>query len=123
MRNLLICTLVILLVLFTLGCSREVVSSADELVMKNRVATTASGITARLSFYETTGELTVNFPDDTQTVSIKGALAVDDERFYIISDELKKTYTFSYKVYADRVCVTYNGETLVFQNEEIENPS
>lgn len=121
MRNLLICTIVFFMFMFTAGCSREIVSTADELVMSDRTATTASGIEARLRFYDGVGELSIKFPQESQALCIRGTLAVDDKNFYIISQELKKTYTFSYKVYADRALVTYNGETLVFYNEEVEN--
>ena len=95
------------------SCTRVVATSADELFLTDRYASTASGMSASLCFSEGEGELRISI-DDNEEVVISGAVCADKEKFYITSRENGRTYEFFYRAFADRAEVTYLGETLVF---------
>lgn len=108
------CSITMVIFLFFTACDRVVVTSADELLLTERYAQTASGMKARLCFSDGEGELKIEFPTGENAVSIKGVVSVDEEKFYITSKEFGKTYAFSYKVFTDRAEITYGSQTLNF---------
>lgn len=99
---------------FTLSSCRTVmVTSADELVSHSWVGHTENGMVCTIDFEADTVTMTLSSTAD-EVRTIKGALSVDDSRFYLTSNETFKTYSFSYKVFADRAEITYRSNPVTF---------
>lgn len=93
------------------ACRKVIVTSADELTSKCWCAENLSGMNAHLLFEENTVTLTITGEEE---VALSGHLSVDSERFYITSAKDFRTYTFSYKVFYDKLKVAYNDSELIF---------
>ncbi len=96
------------------SCQRVVITSSDELISRSWQCETLSGIFATIEFYTTQATFTVYDTKGKQEAQICGALTIDSEHFYITDSNLKKTYSFGYKVYTDRAEITYMEEMLNF---------
>ena len=59
-----------------------------------------------------TANLTIN--ENKNIIDISGDFAIDNKNLIIVSEYLPKTYGFEYKVYENRLELTYMNETLVF---------
>ena len=123
MKKCIFCLTFLILVLFFAGCERVVMSPWDELVMKNWTAKTESGITATLIFEDTTGEISIQFPQKSTPVLIKGNVCADDNMFYITDEKTAKTYAFGYEMQGKKAQIKYAGNTLDFYPCESENKS
>ena len=99
---------------FFTGCQRTVETSADELTSKVWVCENQNGIVAQLSFDGSFARFSVSGAEEGEIYEIYGRYAVDSEKFYISSDELYRTYEFTYKVFKDRLLVSYKENTLEF---------
>ena len=66
-----------------------------------------NGNTAELSFEDTNGCFTVNFPDET--MKLCGLCVTTDDRLIICDEESGMNYTFGYRLYGDRVELSCNG--------------
>ena len=99
---------------FFTGCQRTVGTSADELTSKVWVCENQNGIVAQLSFDGSFARFYVSGAEEGEIYEIYGRYAVDSEKFYISSDELYRTYEFTYKVFKDRLMVGYKENTLEF---------
>ena len=103
------------------GCRQVNLTPADELTGKTWESKTLNGTFAELSF-----DVELNKADlyikntDNEVLNISGNFAVDSKSLYIISDNMYKTYCFDYKVYANRVELSYNGTNLTFYCKEKE---
>ena len=96
------------------ACQRTVETSADELTSKAWVCENQNGIVAQLSFDGSFARFSVSGAEEGEIYEIYGRYAVDSEKFYISSDELYRTYEFTYKVFKDRLLVSYKENTLEF---------
>ena len=96
------------------ACQRTVETSADELTSKGWVCKNQNGIVAQLSFDGSFARFSVSGAEEGEIYEIYGRYAVDSEKFYISSDELYRTYEFTYKVFKDRLLVGYKENTLEF---------
>lgn len=103
------------------SCKAVTVTSADELLKNSWVAENKSLLKAELSFNirENSAKLTIE-DQNGEEFSVNGVFAVDSKNLYITSSKLAKTYEFSYKVYKDRLLLTYNGSELTFYAKEKE---
>ncbi len=114
MRKLTVILICFINVVVLSSCQKVIVTSSDELLNRSWQCENLSGMTAEITFYDTEAEFTVCGTNGEREALIWGALAIDSEHFYITDRTLKKTYTFSYKVYTDRAEITYMDNLLTF---------
>ncbi|MBQ8001369.1 MAG: hypothetical protein IJ298_09295 [Ruminococcus sp.] len=118
MKRTVISACAVLLCLILASCQSVVLTPADELTSRNWQTETASGLRASLAFCEDSASLVIASSQDEVTLS--GKLSIDSNRFYITSEDMFRTYTFSYQVYANRAEITYGTDTLVFYPVALE---
>ena len=105
------------------ACKDVNITSADELTAYRWCVLNQSGVSATLAFDKASGTAYMKITDQNgEEAQIKGVFAVDKNNFYITSEDLSKNYTFGYKVFKDRVLLTYNGITLEFRAEKEKEP-
>lgn len=121
MKRLSVILYTITLALLLCACKPLTATSADELVTSLWSTETSAGLTVKLTFdvAESEAELTLIDEENTAYV-ISGVYAVDGENLYITSQALAKTYKFGYKVYTDRVVLSYNGNEITLTAEKNE---
>lgn len=105
------------------ACRAVNVNCADELVHSTWYVENENTMKATLSFDIDSGSADFIITDQNKSkTEICGYFAVDKENLYITSEKLKKTYTFGYKVYKDRLILNYNGTPLTFTAEKEKEP-
>lgn len=92
------------------GCRRTVDSPADEIVLYEWRSELDNGNTVSLSFSDDRAAVTA--VNDSFKLSVSGYCAVYDDRFIISDTRTKDNYTFYYRLYGDRVELTYDGGTI-----------
>lgn len=104
------------------SCKAVKINTADELTGTSWEAVNLNGVSAKLSFDIKSCEADFSVTDTNgEKSAINGVFAIDKNNLYITSSTLCKTYKFGYKVYKDRVILTYNGVDLTFNAvKEIE---
>ena len=118
---LILCIITFLLV--SEGCNMVTVNSADEVVMGSWIATTANNTEATLNFDVDTNVAFLKIkPQSGKEKLIDGVFAIDSEQLYISTEQLKETFVFGYKIYADRLILEYNGVELTFISENEKEP-
>ncbi len=116
-----LCTITFALVFCS--CKSVNLTSADELISKSWQVTNQSGISGELQFDIAFSEAKLIIKDEEGSIAlIDGTFAVDKDNLYITSTTLCKTYRFSYKVYKDRVVLSYNGCELIFTAVKEKEP-
>ena len=113
-KKTLILSIVFLCVFTLFACSRQIRTYADELTTRAWKIKNPSGIEATLEFKGDRALFIISDPIEKDSVVIEGALAIDDRKFYITSEEYYTTFEFGYQVFKDRAEIIYNNETLVF---------
>lgn len=105
----------IILCFFILSaCTRSIETPMDELTTRNWAVKNPSGIGATLVFDADEATFTIFDSDSSEGAVISGALATDNKKFYITSDEFSTTFEFGYRVFKDRAEVTFDSNTLTF---------
>lgn len=123
MKRLCFILCIITFALILSSCRAINITSADELLCKSWQVSNESGISGELTFDIPSGNAELIIKNTEKTIAtINGMYAVDSEKLYITSDTLCKTYSFSYKVFKDRVVIGYNGVELTFFAENEKEP-
>lgn len=113
-KRILVLSMLFLCVLNLFGCRQQIVTNADELTSRNWKIRNPSGIEAFLKFEDDRAVFIIRDAAENKEAVIEGALATDEEKFYITSEIFCKTFVFGYRAFRDRAEIIYNGETLVF---------
>ncbi|MBQ3265565.1 MAG: hypothetical protein IJH07_07285 [Ruminococcus sp.] len=103
-------------VMTLVSCTRIISSPADELRMYSWRGEAENGSTAALTFDDTDGSFVIENDDSSLTLS--GLCFADDEKIIICDDESGQNYTFAYRLYGDRVELTYDGSTLTLDKTD-----
>lgn len=94
-------------VLLLSACTHVVTGSADELCMYSWKGETDGGVSAALQFDGMQGSLAVEYPDTSMDIS--GFCIVSDDSLIICDDQTGFDYTFGYKLYGDRVELSFDS--------------
>ena len=118
MRNIKIILFIFTLALFLCGCSNVINTPESEVINSYWVTETSSGIKAEFGVYlsDNTASLVIN--EGNSVYEIKGTFAIDSNDIVIISQDLLNSYQFKYKVFENRLELTYKDNTLVFQKNK-----
>lgn len=121
MKRLSVILYTITLALLLCACKAVSTTSADELVTSAWSTETPAGLTVKLTFDIIESEARLTLTDEENSAHVvSGVYAVDGENLYITSQALAKTYKFGYKVYIDRVILSYNGNKITLIAEKNE---
>lgn len=108
---------------FLSACRTVNLTSANELTASNWSVKNRNSICAYLRFDNASNKAKFQITDEKgESYNINGVYAIDSEILYITSDELCRTYSFGYKVYKDRLTLTYNGYDLTLKAEKEKEP-
>ncbi len=108
---------------FLSACRTVNITPANELTASLWSVKNTSSVSATLEFDASLNEALLKITDEKgERMSIDGVFAIDKETLYITSDTLCKTYTFGYKVYKDRLILSYNGYDLTFNAVKEKEP-
>lgn len=108
---------------FLSSCRTVNITSANELTASFWSVNNPNSLSATLDFDTEISKAQLIINDEKgKTYTINGVYAIDSENLYITSDTLYKTYSFGYKVYKDRLILTYNGFDLTFVAEKEKEP-
>lgn len=122
MKRLLFILCIITSSLIFTSCKTMVVTSADTVISSSWSVTTPAGLSAKLDFETESASACLKITDEQGTESvIEGIYAIDSKNLYITSVKFGKTYCFGYRVYVDRLELTYNDTSLTFSHENITN--
>lgn len=119
-------TLILCIITFSiiLGACRSVnLSSASEVTSLCWKAENLNFVSATLEFETQLNKAILKISDEEgKSTIIEGTFAIDKDTLYITSDDLYKTYSFGYKVFKDRLLLTYNGCELTFSAIKEKEP-
>ncbi len=116
MRGKLLVVLTAIGLCFLLSSCRTVVNSpADEIRLFNWSAALDNGSTATLRFKDTNAYLTVENED--VSLDIGGLCLLGDEKLTICDSATSVSFPFSYRLYGDRIELTWNGGTITLDKE------
>lgn len=105
------------------ACRTVNVTPANELTSSIWRVENPNSVCAILEFDVFTNNAMLKITDEkVESVSIEGVFAADEENLYITSDTLCETYAFGYKVYKDRLILSYNGYDLTFEAVKEKEP-
>ncbi len=108
---------------FLSSCRTVNITSANELTASFWSVNNPNSMSATLDFDTEISKAQLIITDEKgKSYSINGVYAIDSENLYITSDTLYKTYSFGYKVYKDRLILTYNGFDITFEAEKEKEP-
>lgn len=108
---------------FLSACRTVSVTPANELTASEWRVENPASVSATLRFDTIKNKAFFKITDEKgESYTINGAFAADKEKLYITADSLAKTYDFGYKVYKDRLVLTYNGCELTFYAEKEKEP-
>ena len=97
-----------IMILFLLsGCTQVVDNNSDELRLYSWEGETESGNIVTLRFDGSDAALEIGYPDTEMIIS--GFCAVSDDSLMICDEETGFDYTFGYKLYGDRVELTFDS--------------
>lgn len=110
-KNFLFIILLILVCIISFGCTtKNITCKADELKSFSWENSDDYGKSIELHFIENKGFLKIKSKDESY--EIKGDVKADENNFVITDSSLKDTYEFTYKLYGDKIELTYGGNTL-----------
>lgn len=105
------------------ACRTVNVTPANELTSSIWCVENPNSVCAILEFDVFTNNAMLKITDEKgESVSIEGVFAADEENLYITSNALCETYAFGYKVYKDRLILSYNGYDLTFEAVKEKEP-
>ena len=108
---------------FLSSCKTVNITSANELTASFWSVNNPNSLSATLDFDIEISKAQLIITDEKgKSYTINGVYAIDSENLYITSDTLYKTYSFGYKVYKDRLILTYNGFDLTFEAVKEKEP-
>lgn len=100
----------IVILLLLSGCAQVIDNNADELRLYEWQGETEGGNTAALRFDGSDASFEIDFLDTEMIVS--GFCTVSDDSLMICDDETGFDYTFDYKLYGDRVELTFDSSQI-----------
>lgn len=118
MRNIKIILFIFTFALLISGCSNVNKTSADEVVTASWSTENLNGIRAELNFDINTNTAKVTIFENKSTFVIQGVFSIDNDELVIISESLKNSYHFAYKVFENRLELTYMNENLIFEKNK-----
>lgn len=105
------------------ACRTVSLTPANELTASSWSVVNPNSVSALLEFNTDESKAKLKITDEKgESYSIIGVFAIDNTNLYITSDTLCKTYSFRYKVYKDRLILTYNGYDLTLNAEKEKEP-
>lgn len=103
--------LLILICIQLFGCTtKNITCKSDELKSFTWSGSDDYGKSIELHFEENTGFLKIKSKEEVY--EIKGDVKSDDKSLVITDNNLKDTYEFTYKLYGDKIELTYGENTL-----------
>ncbi len=106
-----ICIMIVLSVLFLVGCTKTIETSSDELVASDWYVKLENDNEISLEFNDDNATMEFLFSDE-EKLCISGFCEVSDNKFIIYDKNTKTPYVFEYIVQFDRVFVNFFTNTV-----------